>query len=266
MKRPKFELRRFRLVGEMQRDAAMALLRNLPLDAENPVKQCKGCKEVKPLSEFAKEAKNSDGLRGKCRSCASLAAKAWREKNADRVIEYRAAHYQANADYIRTKRRADYAADPEKSRQSTRRWYAKNAEKARESAKLYRLRNLEVVKQKLAAWREANIEWVRAYSRKYAEENREKVRINWRRKNAKRRLAPGSHTAADIRWLFKMQRGLCACCRVSIKRQYHVDHITALSRGGSDSKENLQLLCPKCNLNKYAKDPVDFMRSKGYLL
>jgi hypothetical protein len=29
---------------------------------------------------------------------------------------------------------------------------------------------------------------------------------------------------------------------------------------------NVQLLCATCNLNKNAKDPIDFMQSRGFLL
>jgi len=39
-----------------------------------------------------------------------------------------------------------------------------------------------------------------------------------------------------------------------------------LSRGGSNDKYNLQLLCPTCNLKKSAKDPIDFAQENGNLL
>lgn len=76
----------------------------------------------------------------------------------------------------------------------------------------------------------------------------------------------GKHTAADIKRLFRLQRGKCACCRVSIADGYHVDHIQPLVLGGSNDKANLQLLCPTCNLRKGAKPPERWAAENGRLL
>jgi 5-methylcytosine-specific restriction endonuclease McrA len=44
-----------------------------------------------------------------------------------------------------------------------------------------------------------------------------------------------------------------------------VDHVLPLSRGGSNGPENLQLLCPKCNLVKGSRHPDDWARENGLL-
>ena len=84
------------------------------------------------------------------------------------------------------------------------------------------------------------------------------------------RAAAEAHGAAaaciDASKRFRLQRGKCACCRVSIADGYHVDHIQPLALGGSNDKTNLQLLCPTCNTKKSAKHPIDFMQSRGLLL
>lgn len=38
-----------------------------------------------------------------------------------------------------------------------------------------------------------------------------------------------------------------------------------IARGGSNTDDNVQLLCPACNLKKSAKHPVDFMQERGFL-
>lgn len=39
-----------------------------------------------------------------------------------------------------------------------------------------------------------------------------------------------------------------------------------LAKGGEHTPFNIQLLCPRCNVRKSAKHPVDFMQENGYLL
>ena len=69
-----------------------------------------------------------------------------------------------------------------------------------------------------------------------------------------RMVGRGSFTARDVVNLYQAQRGLCVLCGVDLRMtRYHVDHIKPIAKGGRNTKENLQLLCPRCNLKKGAK-------------
>ena len=46
------------------------------------------------------------------------------------------------------------------------------------------------------------------------------------------------------------QRWKCNHCGKDIRDENHVDHILPLAKGGSNDMDNLQLLCPPCNLRK----------------
>jgi len=74
-----------------------------------------------------------------------------------------------------------------------------------------------------------------------------------RNKRAKRRGAEGKHSAEDIARIWNEQEGLCAICGMPLDGTEHVDHIIPLSRGGSNWPDNIQLLCPPCNMTKGAK-------------
>ena len=53
--------------------------------------------------------------------------------------------------------------------------------------------------------------------------------------------------------------GRCALCGATAKDAVlQVDHIVPRSRGGSNEKSNLQVLCQRCNGGKNNKDQTDF--------
>lgn len=110
------------------------------------------------------------------------------------------------------------------------------------------------------------LDYINKMSKKWRNNNKDKIKITNRNTKAKRNKAEGKHTQADINFLYLFQKGKCIACRISLKGGYHVDHIQPIALGSSNYKTNLQLLCPPCNLNKRAKDPIVFMQSKGFLL
>ena len=135
--------------------------------------------------------------------------------------------------------------DRERHRLVRREWYHKNLEKSREYRRRWYANNREKLIAKPAS---------------------EKTLALWRNKAAKKRATVGAHTAQDIEEIHRSQKFKCAVCQKSTRRKFHVDHITPLSRGGSNNRSNLQILCPFCNMSKGPKDAATFMRSRGFLL
>ena len=191
----------------------------------------------------------------------------------------------------RERNRRYAARHPEKVASAVRRWQERNA------AKLQAAREANRAKKRAydAQYNIKNAERKRAYTRQWAKENPERKRLadaayhasidkiaererlaKWRAENPgrkkvhennRRERTKGSKLSPDLPdRLLKLQRGLCACCRVSLGSKYHLDHIMPLSRGGSNTDSNIQLLCPPCNMQKKAKHPIDFMQQRGYLL
>lgn len=99
--------------------------------------------------------------------------------------------------------------------------------------------------------------------RRYRKANPHKLR-EWgqRRRSGKTGRLPQGTVAK----LFKLQRGRCAACKGKLPKNYHVDHVMPIMKGGKHKKDNVQLLCPTCNTRKSAKLPEAFMRELGYLL
>jgi|ERR1039458_9618992 5-methylcytosine-specific restriction endonuclease McrA len=81
--------------------------------------------------------------------------------------------------------------------------------------------------------------------------------------------ADGFFTKDDVERIFKAQKGKCAyfmICGHYLGDDYHIDHIVALSKGGTNWPRNIQLTCVECNCSKGAKAPTEFSQQRGLLL
>jgi len=232
------------------------------------MKICKKCNANLHESEFHKDSGLKSGLKRICKACNISNVSVWQKANPEK--------FKAN------KQRSE-ANNPGRSNEVRRLRIPTTesiAKKALRSAAYY-LKNIEWIKESQKAWRQGNKARKSAAGARWHILNREKsnsIRKAWRlrnpgqsrKSNAARRSriagVGGSYSTLEIAHLLTLQKCKCIVCKASLKESYHIDHVTPISRGGVNSIENLQLLCPPCNLNKHAKDPIVFMQSKGFLL
>lgn len=204
------------------------------------MKLCKICNTEKPFSEFSKNSTKKDGLQYRCRACMSMYASAYHSANKDTINARKSDYYEQNKEYV--------------SERSARRYIA-NREQMLAQQAIYTAANKEKIAERRAIYLKANPEIGRVHRRK---------------RRALLSNAEGSHTQLDVEKLFELQRGKCATCACGLKKKgenlYHVDHIMPLCKGGGNGPDNLQLLCPRCNLTKQAKDPLDWAKQNGKLL
>lgn len=134
-----------------------------------------------------------------------------------------------------------------------------NPERTRREKRAKYLRNRDANLKRTKEWYQANTEAALAYQSARRKAIRDSGGV-WRNKFSPFPIG----TLAELR---RKQRGKCAVCRASLDRAgQHVDHITPIARGGTNHTSNLQLLCPRCNTSKGAKDPLVFMQARGFLL
>ena len=152
-----------------------------------------------------------------------------------------------------------------------REWYHKNKQRAEETHQKWRERIGEdaykaYVKKHGRKRYEKNKEKIIGQVLKWRNENKESVKIYARATAAKRRSAAGAYTKKDVQDILEKQKHKCAYCKKSVKDGYHVDHVVPLARGGTNWPDNLQILCPFCNLSKGVKDPIEYAQQNGRLL
>lgn len=217
-------------------------------------KACSCCGEVKPAThEYFHRCKTGrDGLRCDCKDCirekhkkydTSAAAKRWRKENPEEYRQYQREWKKKNRKKISEYNRRWRTENPEKAKYFSRRWKKNNPEKVRENA---------------ARWRKNNPEKVREYRKKSMAINPEKRRAKRHKRRARERGATGKHSAADIKTIYRRQKGRCYWCLISLNGEYHVDHRIPLARGGSNDASNLVISCPECNMKKGDKMPHEW--------
>ena len=167
------------------------------------------------------------------------------------------AHRKAQqAEYRRANREAIRAYD--KTRSAT--------QKVKDRLKAYRIAHRKEVAAKMRAYKEANKEKLANDQKEYRKANPERHAEDENRRRARKHGADGSHTSSDAKRIRLVQGDKCAYCRARLNGRGHLDHIVAISRGGSNWPKNLQWVCALCNTRKHAKDPIEFAKAMGMLI
>ena len=178
---------------------------------------------------------------GHCKACHDKHVRNWNKKHPERLKSTKAAWAKANV---------------EKQRVWYRRWRAQNPEAAYAATR---------------AWREANPEKVRAAWLKSAEDRRvwkhayyvthhAEYRVYVQNRLRRIRESGGRLSRDIVARLQKSQQNRCRYCSTSLDLGYHIDHIMPVALGGAHADDNIQLLCPQCNLKKGAKHPDQFLQ------
>ena len=225
-------------------------------------KRCTKCGVNKHLTEFNKSSSTKDGFRHECRRCAA----AYYEANKDKLKASMAAWRLANRDRSKAIIAAWHAANPEKRKEYWAKYYAANRDALLERSAAYYAANKARNNDLTARWRAENPDKCKELAAKWNKENPELRCVYQQNRRALKRANGGRLSKGLAERLFKRQKGKCACCGLPLGDDYHLDHIMPLALGGSNTDGNMQLLRARCNVQKSAKHPVDFMRQRGFLL
>lgn len=190
-------------------------------------KVCTVCGEMKPIDDFYPRGDRPGKRKSECRSCNGIRCRENYRKNVDARREY---------NHLR---------------------YTRDAEKVKEQVKKYYYDNRESIIGRVQAYRRDNPDKVREVCRRWQANNPSRAH-ELRQQRRDTLAAAGTFTAQEWNDLKAHYGNRCLRCGVHESyRKLSVDHVTPLSRGGSNTIDNLQPLCRPCNGWKHIRD-TDF--------
>jgi 5-methylcytosine-specific restriction endonuclease McrA len=139
----------------------------------------------------------------------------------------------------------------------------------REYSREHYLKNREHKLAQNAGWKKANPERYKALTAAHFVKNRvtriaqmqdyrktAEGRTTMKAANANSRAkrwgCPGELSAEDVRLVYAECAGRCSICADTLIR-WEIDHIVPLSKGGSNTRQNIQITCCRCNRSKGTK-------------
>lgn len=141
-------------------------------------------------------------------------------------------------------------------------WQKSNPGKIKEYSKEYYRKNKKNILTRFKAWVKDNPDKMRELNKKWHINNPEGRRIHEGRRRSIKKGSGDNYTTKQLTDLRIAQDNLCVYCFVCVKSKYHIDHIDPLSLGGSNGIENIQILCPTCNMQKHNKTHEEFFNLK----
>lgn len=104
-------------------------------------------------------------------------------------------------------------------------------------------------------WNRTHKERRKEIKDKWRENNRERTNFLTRRYIYRRKNAIGGMTLEEQRYVYKMMP-LCPYC--NLNKSDTLDHVTPLSKGGTNNADNVIAVCRSCNSKKGAKTLLEF--------
>jgi 5-methylcytosine-specific restriction endonuclease McrA len=161
-------------------------------------------------------------------------------------------HYQKNKEKLLLLAKENYINNKEQRRKIRDEYVKKNPDKIILAQKNWYIKNKEIKLKK---------------TKEYIKNNLLKHRLyNEKRRERENKTCNKSINKDSIIKMMSNQKNNCVFCSKDISINYHIDHIIPLTKKGFHIIENIQLLCPTCNLSKNKKTNEEFIKFRKLIL
>ncbi len=212
----------------------------------------------KPLSEFPPRRllgiPTGDGYKSRCRECWNAQKRGERAANPEKHRETARKYVEANKEHIQNLKRSHQQANSERYAEIDRKWKETHREEINSKARERRQEDIEHYREIGRNSYERHAEERRKYSLEYYKLHPEKSVAATNRRRALKYASESTHTEEEWQELKAFYNFKCLRCGVQepdIKLTR--DHVIPLTQGGSDSIDNVQPLCARCNSKKNNK-------------
>ena len=149
-----------------------------------------------------------------------------------------------------------HALHAEEYRQRAKDWYASNFERAKERHSQYEAANKERVRERWREWYRGNKASRQEQCRQSYLRHKEAYLDSVHRRRARIKGARPLGERISKSGIYQRDGGICHICGlVADQKDWHLDHVIPLSRGGTHSNANVAVSHPQCNLSKGSKTP-----------
>lgn len=228
-----------------------------------PQKQCSKCLNRYPATAdyFYRDKHKKDGLKSVCISC----KRAYRDQNKEKAKQYRELRKEQLQQYRDTHKEEKLVYNREyriKNRETLVeyqiRYNFEHRQEKREYAQQRRITHREIMVANHKRYTQTHKTQARLHYKQYTQTEHGKavIRAIKHRRRANKKMAGGTYTIAELQDQCMRQHNCCYYCQAKLgkdKGACHVDHVTPLSRGGTNNISNIVLACPSCNLKKHNK-------------
>lgn len=203
--------------------------------------------------------------KGLCKRCYM---RQWKRNNPDKIRAQYKKWVEKNPNGNAEKARRYKAMYPERVRAKNQRWNDAN----RDYRKKWKKDNPDKVKKYYEDWRRKNPnynkDWQEAHPdfeervRKiWRKENPDKIKVYNARARAKRAGHEENATLLEREWRALLFGFQCVYCGGKYE---HIDHLVSLTRGGTNTSENLVPACGRCNQSKHAYPWREWYRKQSF--
>lgn len=238
-------------------------------DIPYPVEKCCAkCSVTKPAADFPKAKAENDGLKRWCKACWKASRQAWYLRNAEREIAKAAEYQKAHPDKKKLYAKNTYYKNHESRRARANAAYQAKRDAILEESRARYAEDRSFREKRLTgcrAYYQANAEGRCEYQKNYKKSNPIKIDIWMNNRRMRVKNAPGTCTPEQWAAILEEFNRCCAYClrHESVAGKMSIDHMTPLTRGGTNDPENLVPACRPCNSSKNDKTVLEYLAYKA---